>query len=266
MLRKWRIPVATLALVGGSMLAATSTAAASTAAHGSGRVTMQPGGLARHLVGPLRARGRGSQSVTSSNWSGYVATGGTGAFSSVSASWVEPTGHCTSGSQYSSFWVGLDGFSSRTVEQTGSEVDCSGSTPLYYAWWEMYPGPSHTFSNPVSPGDNFTASVTFDGGGRFTLTISDTTRGWSHTENKTLSSAKRSSAEVIVEAPCCTGSGGILPLANFGTANFTNSAANGSAIGNFSPTEIIMKSGSTQKDSISALSGGTNFSATWLHK
>ena len=61
MLRKWCIPVATLALVGGSMLAATGTAAASTAAHGSGRVTMQPGGLARHLVGPLRARGRGSQ-------------------------------------------------------------------------------------------------------------------------------------------------------------------------------------------------------------
>jgi len=85
MLRKWRIPVATLALVDGSMLAATGTAAASTAAHGSGRVTMQPGGLARHLVGPLHARGHGSQSVSSSNWSGYVATGGTGAFSRVSA-------------------------------------------------------------------------------------------------------------------------------------------------------------------------------------
>src|SRR5215471_10468220 len=115
---------------------------------------------------------------------------------------VEPTGHCTSGSQYSSFWLGLDGYSSRFVEQTGSEVDCSGSTPLYYAWWEMYPGPSHTFRSTVRPGDHFTASVTFDGGGRFTLTISDTTRGWSHTENKTLSSARRSSAEVIVEAPC----------------------------------------------------------------
>jgi Peptidase A4 family len=266
MLRKWCIPVATLALVGGSTLAATGVAAASTAAHSPGRVTMQPGGPARHPVGPLRAEGRGSHSVTSSNWSGYAATGGTGAFSSVSASWVEPTGHCTSGSQYSAFWVGLDGYSSSSVEQTGTEVDCSGSTPIYNAWWEMYPGPSHNFSNTVRPGDNFTASVTFDGSGKFTLKISDTTRGWSHTENKTLSSAKRSSAEVIVEAPCCTAGGGILPLANFGTANFTNSTANGSAIGNFSPTEIIMQSGGTQKDSISALSGGTNFSATWLHR
>jgi len=262
MLRKWCIPMATLALVGGSMLAATGTAAASTGAHGSGRATMQPGGLARHLVGPFSAHGRGLHSVTSSNWSGYAATSGTGSFSSVSASWVEPTGHCTSESQYSSLWLGLDGYSSRSVEQTGSEVDCSGSTPLYYAWWEMYPGPSHTFRSTVSPGDHFTASVTFDGGGRFTLTISDTTRGWSHTENKTLSSARRSSAEVIVEAPSSLS--GILPLANFGTANFTNSAANGSAIGNFGPTEIIMKAGSTQKDSISALSGGTSFGATWL--
>ena len=116
------------------------------------------------------------------------------------------------------------------------------------------------------PGDNFTASVTFDGGGRFSLTISDTTRGWNHTENETLPSAKRSSAKVIVVAPCCTGSGGVLPPADFGIANFANSSANGSAIGNVSPTEITMKSGSIQKDSFSSLSGGTNFSATWLHR
>jgi hypothetical protein len=90
--------------------------------------------------------------------------------------------------------------------------------------------------------------------------------GWACTLTKTLTSAKRSSAEVIIEAPCCTGSGGVLPLANFGTVNFPNSDANGSPIGNSNPTEIIMQSGTTQKDSISALSGGTNFSATWLHK
>jgi hypothetical protein len=238
MLRKWCIPVAALALVGGSMLAATGVAAASTAAPGSGHVMAQPGGLARHLVGPLSRPGRSPDAATSTNWSGYAASSGSnGAFRSVSASWVEPTGHCTSGNQYSSFWVGLDGYGNSTVEQTGSEVDCSGSTPVYYA---------------------------FDGGSEFTLKISDTTRGWSHTENKTLSSANRSSAEVIVEAPSSTR--GVLPLADFGTAKFTRSAVNGSAIGNFSPAQIIMESGGTQKDSVSALSNGTNFSATWLHR
>lgn len=265
MRRKWFVSAATLALVGGSMLAA-GEAAASTAAPGPRHVMVQPGGLIRHLIKPFGAHGARPNSVTSSNWSGYAATGGTGAFTSVSASWVEPAAHCSSGNQYSAFWVGLDGYSSSTVEQTGSETDCSGATPVYSAWWEMYPGPSHNFSNTVRPGDSFTASVTSNGGGVFTLKIADTTQGWSHTLTKTLTSAKRSSAEVIVEAPCCTGSGGVLPLANFGTVNFTNSDANGSPVGNSNPTEIIMQSGTTQKDSISALSGGTNFNATWLHK
>jgi hypothetical protein len=247
------------------MLAATSAASASTAVHSSGHVIVQPGAPARHLIAPFSAHGRTPSSVTSTNWSGYAATGGTGAFTSVSASWVEPTAKCTSGDQYAAFWVGLDGYTSSSVEQTGSESDCDGNTPSYYAWWEMYPGGSHTFSNTVKPGDNFSASVTSDGGGKFTLVITDSTQGWSKTENKTLSSAKRSSAEVIIEAPCCTGSGGILPLADFGTVNFTNSEVNGSPLGDSNPTEIIMQSGSTQKDSISALSGGTNFSGTWLH-
>ncbi len=35
--------------------------------------------------------------------------------------------------QDSSFWIGLDGYNNSTVEQTGSEVDCSGSTPEYYS-------------------------------------------------------------------------------------------------------------------------------------
>jgi hypothetical protein len=66
-----------------------------------------------------------------------------------------------------------------------------------------------------------------------------------------------------VEAPSSTR--GVLPLANFGTMSFTSADVNGSAIGSFNPTEIIMVDGSGRdKDSISALTGGTNFSATWL--
>src|SRR6188472_3762174 len=74
---------------------------------------------------------------TSTNWSGYAATGRT--FTSVSASWTQPTAICT-GASYSSFWVGLDGDGSSTVEQTGSSADCSSAgVPSYYAWYEMYP-------------------------------------------------------------------------------------------------------------------------------
>src|ERR1022692_4061472 len=173
--------------------------------------------------------------------------------------------HRAGSAKYSSFWVGLDGFSSSSVEQTGSEVDCSGRTAQYYSWYEMYPAYPVNFSNTVRPGDHFTGSVTFTGGSSYTLVLSDTTQGWSHTVNASLSGAANSSAEVIAEAPCCTASGGILPLAHFSPVTFSSATVDGSAIGNFNPTQIIMvNSSSTPKDSISALSGGTSFTATWL--
>jgi len=52
-----------------------------------------------------------------------------------------------------------DGASS-TVEQTGTDSDCSGSSPSYYAWYEFYPHPSYLISGvPVSPGNHMSASV-----------------------------------------------------------------------------------------------------------
>jgi len=110
------------------------------------------------------------------------------------------------------------------------------------------------------------ATVTWLGGDKFSLYIADTTQGWSHTTDASLTSTPaRSSAEVIVEAPCCTNSGGILPLSDFGTVNYGSSTANGTSLGSQSPTEIIMiDNAGRDKDSISSLSGGENFSATWL--
>ena len=70
---------------------------------------------------------------------------------------------------------------------------------------------------------------------------------------------------MIAEAPCCTASGGILPLAHFSPVKFTSATVNGSTIGNFSPTQIIMVDSSGQaKDSVSSLSGGNSFTVTWL--
>ena len=201
---------------------------------------------------------------TSSNWSGYAVTGKK--FTSVSASWIQPAATCSSKTTYSSFWVGLDGDGSNSVEQTGSEVDCSGGRASYYSWYEMYPAYPVNFSNTVRPGDHFTGSVTFNGGSSYTLKLSDTTRGWSHTINASLSGAANSSAEVIAEAPCCTASGGILPLANFGTVHVTGSMANGAALGNAGGvTQIIMiDSAGRDKDTVSSLTSGENFTATWL--
>src|SRR5262249_19725932 len=97
------------------------------------------------------------------------------------------------------------------------------------------------------------------------LVLKNTTQGWSHTVHKTLAGAANSSAEVIAEAPCCTAGGGVLPLANFGTVNFSNATANGSPIGNFGPTKINMAGNSGRpKARTSARAGGGTFAATWL--
>jgi Peptidase A4 family len=261
MRRRWGILTAMLTLMAGLTLA-TGSASAS-----AGTMNISPGGpihlVSSSSVGSASVRGIRNQ-ATSTNWSGYAAT--TGTYTSVSASWTEPTGTCSGSAKYSSFWVGLDGYSSSSVEQTGSEVDCSGSRAQYYAWYEMYPNPSVSYSNTVRPGDHFNASVTYTGSNHFSLVISDTTQGWSHTTTGTLANAARSSAEVIVEAPCCTSSGGILPLADFQKVSITNSLANGAALGNAGGvTGITMINNSGQdKDSVSSLSGGENFSATWL--
>ena len=201
---------------------------------------------------------------TSTNWAGYAAINTT--FTSVSSSWTQPKATCTGSQAYSSFWVGLDGYSSNSVEQTGTDADCSASgTPTYYAWYEMYPKFPVNLSPtkyPVAPGDAITASVTFSGKNSFVLTIADATKHWTFSTTQKSGKAARSSAEVIAEAP--SSSGGVLPLTNFGTVGFTNATANGQALSTFSPDKIDMVSGTTTKATTSTISGGS-FSVTWKH-
>lgn len=198
---------------------------------------------------------------TSSNWSGYSAVNGR--YTSVSANWTQPTASCTSATTYSSFWVGLDGNGSNTVEQTGASADCSGGSPRYYAWYEMYPKYPVNLSLTIRPGNAMSASVTTDGAGRFTLTITNTSTGQSFVTTLRLNHAKLASAEAIAEAP--SNSGGVLPLTNFGTVGFNGTSVNGQPIGAFNPDKIDMVSGSTVKAETSSLSGGSSFSVSWKH-
>lgn len=225
----------------------------------------------QHL--PIRDRQeRGDGTVVSTNWSGYAVTGSS--FTSAVGSWVVPTATCGAGYRYAAFWVGIDGYSSDTVEQTGTDSDCDGGTPNYYAWYEFYPFPSFNIpSLTITPGDRISAQVVYDGS-EFTVTITDVTTGKTFSKSATVSSAKRSSAEWIAEAPS---SGIILPLADYGTVlfgedntsiagtcNATDSTTNGH-IGAFSTIEEITMEKKSVKESIpSALSSdGTSFSVTW---
>jgi hypothetical protein len=231
---------------------------------------------------------KGATNSTSTNWSGYAVTGTT--FTDVKGSWTQPTANCSSTaaspsngrgnghgnggggsgksqSSYSSFWVGLDGYSSGTVEQTGTDADCSGTTPVYYGWYEFYPAFPVNFSNPVSPGDTINAEVSVSGG-TVTITLQDATQGW--TQHATQSSAgyALSSAEWVAEAPS---SGKVLPLANFGTVNFSNASATGggrkgpiSAFA-YDPITMVTSSGQTKAVPSGLGSGGSSFSVTWFH-
>jgi len=167
----------------------------------------------------------GPSAVTSSNWSGYAVATSAGAVSDVKGSWVEPTLHSPSAANtYSSFWVGMDGYNSGTVEQIGTDLDTNASgKAVYYAWYEMYPSAPVNLSMTIHPGDQMSAEVQYTGSNKFTLTLTDVTTKTTFSTSQTLKSANRSSAEWIAEAP--SSSRGVLPLADFGTVSFSAASA-----------------------------------------
>jgi Peptidase A4 family len=204
--------------------------------------------------------------AVSENWSGY-AVGGTGPYTSVSASWTQPAVNCQeTPTAYASSWVGLDGFKSTSVEQTGTEAGCFEGTPIYLAWYEMYPKNAKLLprKDVVSPGDVFTSTVAYLGKNKFRLTLSDTTRGWSRSVTKSSKTAKRASAEVIVEAPASGTE--ILPLADFGTASFTEVTVDGALLSSSTPglePFTMTSKGNVVEAEPSAVDNGS-FSDTWL--
>jgi hypothetical protein len=199
--------------------------------------------------------------ATSQNWAGYVAAGNAGTFTSVSSSWTQPTVTCDAADTFSSFWVGLDGAGTPTVEQTGTEADCANGAAVYSGWYEIFPAAPVFYNQPVQPGDAMSASVVSNGGGAFTLTLSDATQNWTQTTNQAVPQAALGSAEVIAEAPS---SQAVLPLANFGTVNFTNATVDGQGIGGANPMALTMASGNgTTEATPSALTGQSSFTVTW---
>lgn len=194
--------------------------------------TLDPFAATQAQAGPLL--------FTAKNWAGYVAEVNFGSpvsntVTSVSGAWTVPgvtpsiwPAANVSGQQASCVtWVGIDGFSNNTVEQIGIESNIENGLASYYAWYEMYPnGLTLIPSMSVSPGDSITASVQYSPPGyanEFQLSISDSTNGQTYTTYQTNSSALRSSAEWIIEAPTITGS--FAPLPTFGSVTFTGAQA-----------------------------------------
>jgi len=156
---------------------------------------------------------------TSSNWSGYAATGGK--FSSVTGTWIVPT--VTGGTAGAdATWVGVGGIDTRDLIQAGTQATVNGGDVQYEAWIEMLPASSRPVFLTVNAGDSVTVTITQKDAGDWTILMRNNTNGgkYSTTVQYTSSNA---SAEWVQEAP--SAGRGTIPLDNFGTLQFTDATA-----------------------------------------
>ncbi|MEX2045600.1 MAG: G1 family glutamic endopeptidase [Chloroflexota bacterium] len=156
---------------------------------------------------------------TSTNWSGYVALGGT--YTSVTGTWIVPqVGATTTGADAT--WVGIGGVTGTDLIQAGTMASVSGGSVSYEAWIEMLPDSAQMISLSVAPGDSITVTITEQASGEWLIVMVNNSTRDSY-ERTVLYNSSRSSAEWIQEAPST--SRGILPLDDFGSVRFTAGSA-----------------------------------------
>jgi hypothetical protein len=215
--------------------------------------------------------------ISTSNWSGYAVahfeTGQT--YLSATATWTVPAvtfqpDASGSTAEYSSTWVGIGGFcenalctkADRSLIQLGTEQDVSsGGVTQYYAWYEMLPQFPVQIPVAINPGDNITASLqcvsactSKKQNWMLSMVNSTTGRQWSQTFAY---GSSRLSAVWIEEAPY---SGGVLPLADFGTIGIDP----GSVIGSLSlQTNGIQMVDPWGQTAIPSSPGGFAFNVCW---
>lgn len=272
--------LATTALTAAALLCAVGTGGLSAVANAE----VMPNAAVTQSVplpgGPMvkaSAPGNSSIPTISENWSGYAATSAK-QFTYVHSTFVQPAITCPGvANQWTSNWVGLDGFNDQTVEQDGTFAFCGGTghtTPKYEAWYEMFPaGSVNVFV--VHPGDIIDVSVTY-ASGEFALTVSDLTTGKTATNTAACTTCTRASAEWIIERPALCNSAFtkcfLTELADFGTSTMVGDEAqvaggNVKSVADFTNYPIDMvdplaSGGFISLDTVGALSGKT-FTATW---
>lgn len=178
--------------------------------------------LSPDLERGYRVTAEGEHRKVSQQWSGYLVTGHR--LSQAKASFVVPAVHC-SGDANASFWVGLDGAGSTTVEQAGVQALCRSGDPVYSAWSQFYPSPAQDFDVRVVPGDSVRVVVTSDPSGLVALRLSVNGREFSVV--KAVPDARFASAEVIAEQSGATGD----PLSPFEPVTFSEVRLDGLWLG-----------------------------------
>jgi Peptidase A4 family len=201
----------TLALAAGSNVASAGTASG-----------------ARNLRAPLPAGMGGARAVhsytqgASYNWSGWAQDGTSGKFKSVVDTWKVPTVNTSlSGTQYSSDWVGIGGFSDSSLVQAGTEADHVSGVAVYRAWTEVLPAAEDPLSLTVHPGDTIKTTVKLVKN-NWVMTVDDVTTGQSGSRQASKASAgsTEASVEAIHERPCIAD--GCTSVSDFANLTETN--------------------------------------------
>jgi hypothetical protein len=235
----WVVAISTLAVTGFALAGVAGIAAA-----GPVKISLAPSNVGTPDVPaishpPVVTPGHpsGVTKTTSTNWAGYadtVPSADYGTITEVLGEWKVPKVKCNVYSpSIQDNWIGIDGFSTSTVEQGGTIAECSsaGATPSYYDWYEFYPYNDVTTVNSVSAGDSMEGYVTYAAStGVYVITIDDLTHSgdsFTYTGNPSTcnssgcESGSDGSAECISES--LTGEGYYLP--DYGTTTFTTCQA-----------------------------------------
>jgi Peptidase A4 family len=219
----------------------------------------------------------GVTATGSFNWSGYADTATKSqTFTKVSGAWTTPSVTCNAEDQITSDWVGLDGFTSNTVEQLGTISWCFQGKPTYFTWYEMFPAGTVEVGTALKPGDKISASVTRTGTS-YALKLTDsTTTGNNISVTKTcaLATCPDTSAEWISERPSFSDSAGdflgFVPQVHYNSFKITSGAQTSSGkagtIGSGPGVNAITMIDDTQSyklNTVSGLTGGNAFGTTW---
>jgi hypothetical protein len=245
------------------------TPVATAAAHGCRPWTVAFDSSGQRNVTPGQAT-----TVRSRNWAGYVVSRDDARITEIHGSWTQPAVRCVGATtQFSSFWIGIDGSSNDTLEQLGTEGNCIGGKLTYATWWETVPDSSVPTPLGVKPGDSMSASIR-SVGDRYTMSLRNVTTGKEFSKTVKWPRAEGASAEWIAEASAlCPPQGCVVQvLPDFGSVHFQDAVAATDSSGLLPPTDpawglersVMITGGGRTKAEVSPLGvGGDTFTVTW---
>lgn len=204
-------------------------------------------------------------SYSSTNWSGYLATGGS--FTSVSGSWTAPNVTGVDGIESADgSWIGIGGVTSGDLIQVGTANSVSSTGEVTtYAFYELLPAAAQIIpSLTVHPGDSMSASIIETSTNQWSIVINNVTTGKSFSIAVSYAST-HSSAEWIQEAPSYV-SGGLVPLDYFGTVYFSNCASSvdgySYTLDNIGASSVTMVTSGGTPIAVPSSISGSSFSVT----